>query len=89
MKHKHYDVLIAIAEGREVEFYSNGEWVTAYVNESVTNPMTHDLLQWRVKPVPKEPEYCYVNKETDVMWITMNKEKTTTHRIRLEPLDEN
>lgn len=63
IKHKHFDVLIAIAEGRDVEFYNNGEWVTASTNDSATNPLTYSGFEWRVKPVPKEPEYLYVYQQ--------------------------
>lgn len=85
-KHKHADVLIAIAEGREVQFQtSDGKWH----DTKHPNPLLNHETEWRVKPVPKEPEYCYINQEADVMWFTINKEKTTTHRIKLEPLDDN
>jgi hypothetical protein len=55
-RHRHADVLIAIAEGREVEFKTNAisteEWIVATPDVSITNPITHSHLYWRVKPVP-------------------------------------
>jgi hypothetical protein len=49
-RHKHAEVLIAIAEGREVEYsYDFGDnWNDA----GDENPIAHDGYEWRVKPVP-------------------------------------
>ena len=51
-KHKWHDVLIAIAEGRDTEFLINGEWFTASIKDSLTNPLTHDFYEWRIKKEP-------------------------------------
>jgi len=54
MKHKHYEVLLAIAEGKDVQFKTKDDriWTTASINDSVRNPITHDYLEWRVKKEP-------------------------------------
>jgi len=50
MKHKHYEVLLAIADGKEVEFKSKVDdtWETGVNN----NPITNHFLEWRVKKEP-------------------------------------
>jgi hypothetical protein len=51
--HKHADVLHALAEGREVEYSSQGmgAW-EEYKDFCGINPINHCSLDWRVKPVP-------------------------------------
>lgn len=51
--HKHADVLHAIADGKEVQWKNRvtGEWFDD-ASCSLT-PLTHDYLEWRVKPEPK------------------------------------
>jgi hypothetical protein len=65
--HKHADVLIAIAEGREVECRHNDcrGWVT---REPSCNPLSYPEYEWRVKPVPvirvewlQRGGNCYLN----------------------------
>jgi len=48
MKHIHYDVLLAIAEGKEVECKLCGEWVCTRFSEHT--PLEDAHLEWRVKP---------------------------------------
>jgi hypothetical protein len=43
-RHKHADVIHAWAEGAELEYLRDGEWV------GQKNPSFHEALQWRVKP---------------------------------------
>lgn len=51
--HKHAEVLRAIADGKEVEYYKEHleEWCT----DVDTNPLWHSYLKWRIKPEPKPP----------------------------------
>jgi hypothetical protein len=53
-KHLHYDVLIAIAEGGEVEFRepSSEDWLSARDWRCGRDPLYRDDWEWRVKPVP-------------------------------------
>jgi hypothetical protein len=63
-RHKWADVLIAIAEGREVEYsYDFGDnWNDA----GDKNPIAHDGYEWRVKPVPvKRYEWLQANLKVD------------------------
>lgn len=50
MKHKHYDVLIAIAEGKEVECKISGEWEWVNARFSLYTPLEDSSLEWRIKP---------------------------------------
>lgn len=53
MKHKHADVLIAIAEGKEVEWKpQGGQWLPMEFPQDL-NPMTHPHCSFRVKPEPE------------------------------------
>ena len=53
-KHKHYDVIVAWAEGAEVEILDNGRWVDA------KTPNFAVMHEYRVKPK-------LVKKEADVV----------------------
>jgi hypothetical protein len=50
-EHKHAEVLRAIADGKEVEYWYEDEWQ----QDSSTNPITNGHLAWRIKPEPKPP----------------------------------
>jgi hypothetical protein len=52
-EHKHAEVLRAIADGKEVEYYKEHlqEWGT----DVDINPIWHSYFQWRIKPEPKPP----------------------------------
>jgi hypothetical protein len=53
MKHKHAEVLIAIAEGKDVEWKVKGddEWHIAQFLPYT--PITNSDFEWRIKPEPK------------------------------------
>lgn len=52
MRHLHADVLIAIAEGKEVEYHTEAHnWRTP--STDTVNPITFPGLLWRVKPEPE------------------------------------
>lgn len=64
MKHKHAEVLMAIAEGKDVEFYCADQWVTATIQHSIYNPLTHDHFEWRIKQEQViEDKYFYLNNQ--------------------------
>lgn len=50
MKHVHHDVLIALAEGKEIQFKSRhvNDWTTT--KSSGVNPIKDTDLEWRAKP---------------------------------------
>lgn len=63
MKHKHADVLIAIAEGKIVQY--RGEWcdwedADLSVLETNKDPFTFPYLDWRIKPEPKPDVVKYL-----------------------------
>jgi hypothetical protein len=76
MKHKHAEVLIAIAEGKDVEFFCAEQWVTASIQDSITNPLTHDHFEWRIKPEPK-PDF--------VMYAIASVDEVNRGRRNVEP----
>jgi hypothetical protein len=60
-KHKHYDVIVAWAEGKAIEGrdkYTGYEWVDIY-----TAPVVEDR-EYRIKPEPK-PDVVYYNNVYD------------------------
>lgn len=59
--HKHADVLIAIAEGRDIQCKPQGvkNWIIA-INVSEVNPLTHPEYEWRIKSEPKPDVEVYV-----------------------------
>lgn len=46
--HKHAEILRAIADGLEVECFSNAKWVTYALDRCC--PLTNSNLEWRIKP---------------------------------------
>jgi len=60
MKHKHAEVLIAIAEGKEVEWKLKGddEWHLAQFLPYT--PITNSDFEWRIKPEPKPDVVKYL-----------------------------
>ena len=48
MKHKHYDMIVAWAEGEQIQFESKlGEW------RDIAYPVWDNEVKYRVKPEPK------------------------------------
>jgi len=60
-EHKHAAVLRAIADGRDVQWRSvhMGHWNELSVG--YYSPITHQDLEWRIKPEPKPDVVRYVN----------------------------
>jgi len=59
MKHKHYDLIVAWANGATIEFFARrqGEWRPAY------NPTWDVDMEYRIKPEPK-PDSVKIRKLT-------------------------
>ena len=73
MKHKHYNLIIAWANGAEIERYQNGKW------EKVTLPMWIDSTEYRIKPEHKPDvvlyacaEYCEKDGSNGVLSIALD-----------------
>lgn len=88
MKHKHAEVLIALAEGKEVEWQSlaDGSWSDVHPQARI-NPIIDKHLNWRVKPAP-EPEWKQrlrqaaregkvVQKKCGNAWLFLNRNYET------------
>jgi hypothetical protein len=57
MKHKHYDCIVAWAEGKEVQFKNldnNWEFIG-------TCPIWVEKFEYRIKPTPKPDFYTYLS----------------------------
>jgi hypothetical protein len=58
-RHINADILIAIAEGKEVEYKKESTWETPnWINRF--NPLTHQGLEWRIKPEVKPDHIMYI-----------------------------
>lgn len=55
--HKHAEVLRAIADGKEVEYLSGGDWLPM----KTANPIGAHYLDWRVKPGKKPDIVLYAS----------------------------
>lgn len=53
MKHKHYDIIVAWAAGKDVQWNNNGVWH----NLIDDRPHWHEFTEYRIKPTPK-PDFC-------------------------------
>jgi hypothetical protein len=64
MRHKHYEVIIAYANGKEIQCYSEQtkQWVDAY------RPSFLDHVQYRVKPEPKQDTISFLNHGDSHLW---------------------
>lgn len=49
MKHKHYETILAYAEGKQIQYQNNhdGKWI------DTGHPSFYDAYEYRVKPEPK------------------------------------
>ena len=57
-RHKHYDVIVAWAEGKEIQFKYWNDWIDWAEKGS---PNFHERTEWRIKPEPKPDvvEECF------------------------------
>ena len=60
MKHKHAEVLNAIAEGKVVQWMEPERGVWNDAGFKPYTPLTNDDLYWRIKPEPKPDVIRYV-----------------------------
>jgi hypothetical protein len=62
MKHKHSDVLIAIAEGKTVQLLVSNTWVN-YEEFTHVSPLhkTYTEFKWRVKPENKQDYFVLLD----------------------------
>ena len=84
--HKHKDLIIAWANGAEIEFFDPGEdaWTC------VENPCWDNAIQYRIKPEPKPDVIKYMGLETserngENTWISdvLTEVQNWKHRIKL------
>lgn len=62
MKHKHAEILIAIAEGKQVQFFNNGIWQDysiPYHSDPLIESSVGYFREWRVKKEPVIDERFY------------------------------
>lgn len=52
-RHKHYDVLVAYAEGHEIQFLSKVDNTWVDCGKGDLSPISFPEYNWRVKPTPK------------------------------------
>jgi len=59
MKHKHADLIHAWADGDQIQFFYNNQWLDS------VNPSWHKDHKYRIKPEPKPDivRYYEVNKQ--------------------------
>jgi hypothetical protein len=83
MEHRHAEVLRAIADGKEVEYWYKGEWR----QDSSTNPITNGHLEWRIKPEPKPPivHSTHIHLNEKVNWWSYNDAQTPNVRFTFDP----
>lgn len=44
--HKHCDLIVAWANGAEIQFFDDGEWIDCHEN----GPRWHEEMRYRIKP---------------------------------------
>lgn len=52
MKHKHYDCIVALAEGKPVEFSVDGNKWILFNKDQHYSPFENTLYSWRIKKEP-------------------------------------
>ena len=62
MKHKHYELIIAWANGAEIEYYRNYGDDKIWVN--CTNPVWDENREYRIKSEPKPDVILYANSNS-------------------------
>jgi len=81
MKHKHYELIIAFANGEEIELKSGDKWF------AIRNPSWFDNIEYRIKP--KEPKkvsmWQFVCKDSCGYWLSQrfytSKEEAQKSRL--------
>ncbi len=63
MRHKYYDVIVAWAEGKEIQYrhkhhYKSGKWIIVKPENFSNSPnFSNDDVEWRIKPEIKTLKY--------------------------------
>ena len=72
MKHKHYDMIVAWAEGKQIQNFNEntGEW-----QDLIAPPYWIQNFQYRIKPEEKQPvvRWKWAYKTYDGSWIEWNE----------------
>lgn len=66
MKHKHCNLIIAWANGAEIEYRGNqdgAKWLTT------TFPSWFEDMEYRIKPTPKSPGQLLYELDNELEWI--------------------
>jgi hypothetical protein len=92
MRHKHAEVLIAIAEGKDVEWRLKGddEWHIAQFLPYT--PLTNPEFEWRIKPDPKPDVVMYAiasMNEVDIGRRSVDPDDWASVLTNLETSDDN
>jgi len=66
MKHKHYDMIVAWAEGKDIQWNNNGVW-----HNLIGLPNWYEFTQYRIKPEPN-PNFFqqYRIDENGIWWFS-------------------
>lgn len=59
--HKHAELIKAWADGAQIEYLENGNWVDCHVN----GPAWDSTTEYRIKPEPKPDDVRYVYADVD------------------------
>jgi len=81
MEHKHAEILRAIADGKEVEWFGGGNhWIKA---ESIINPLSYPHYQWRIKPEKQVLRYrvARLQENTVKNWLYFAVSDNAVNRI--------
>ena len=75
---KHGEVLIAIAYGKEVEWFCDcAKEFTIMGKSDQINPISRPDLEWRIKPEPKPDVVRYMQASMKFIFGNSNSESTT------------
>jgi hypothetical protein len=76
-KHKHYDVIVAAAEGKEIQYRTNdiSEWTAVKAQNPFSVLSFTDGIAYRIKPEPVYPksQMGYEDLEREY-WLVANEE---------------
>jgi len=82
-QHKHAEVLQAIADGKEAEWFDfrNNEWFPLAYNGR--NPITFEHLEWRIKPEKQVLRYrvARLQENTVKNWLYFAVSDNAVNRI--------
>jgi hypothetical protein len=80
-EHKHAEVLRAIADGHDYEYFNGNEWVET---KAVT-PLTHLHLDFRIKPSPPIVTELHIAYESSESFTYINYGKPDNIRFTFDP----